>query len=329
MDSVSGTPYVSGEQRRDVTKLPKIAIVVLHWNHEPDTMECLESLRHSRYENLQIIVVDNASAEAFDRLLQDRFPGLEVIRNPTNLGFPGGMNVGIRRALSDGADIVVCLNNDTVVDVEFMGEIAAAYRARPDAAALAPLELQYFNSATVVSLGGRIGLLRSEIGFYGKPASAIPDEIRTTGMLCGACMVFASATLKELGLFEPEYFFGFEDREYGMRILKSGREILLAPRARFRHKRAHSTGSKFNSMRAYFEVRNWILFARREFPLMTCAVFALYLTLGYLPYVFWSSLSNGGMDKALWSLKGVLWHINRSLLPPDNKIVEMLATGRN
>ncbi len=329
--SESGTHVPRGEKPASPAdtdqghRLPRVAVVVLHWNNAQDTSECLDSLRKDHYDDLKVFVVDNGSKVPYSDSGNSSELWIEVIRNNRNLGFPGGMNVGIRRAMSLGADVVVCLNNDTVVEPDFIAQLSAAYRAFPAAGAFAPLELEYGDGGQVVSLGGSTHLLRSTVGFYGASVSEVPDAIAPTEMLCGACLVLSSSTLAAIGGLDESYFFGFEDRAYAIRIMRSGRTIVGVPRARFRHKRAHSTPVRFNSMRAYFETRNWILFARREFPTLACGALALYLTFAYLPYLVCTSIPRRRPSIVTWSLKGILWHINAARLPADDAVVEALA----
>ena len=87
----------------------KLVAVVLNWNGGEDTPRALASL-----EGIETICVDNGSTDGSDAAVERDFPGVELIRTGANLGFAGGNNVGIRRALERGADWVLLLNNDAV-----------------------------------------------------------------------------------------------------------------------------------------------------------------------------------------------------------------------
>ena len=101
----------------------KVTAVVLSWNGKEDTLACLRSLEG---EKVDVIVVDNASEDG----TADAVTGAEVIRNERNLGYAGGMNVGIQRALERGADFVLLLNNDVEVEPGAIGTLTAADRRR-------------------------------------------------------------------------------------------------------------------------------------------------------------------------------------------------------
>ena len=112
---------------------PSISIVVLNWNGRDDTLACLESVERISYPNFRVIVVDNGSADNSVAAIRAAFPKVELIETHANLGFSGGNNVGIKRALEHGADYVLLLNNDTVVDPGLLDAFAATAKRLPDA----------------------------------------------------------------------------------------------------------------------------------------------------------------------------------------------------
>ena len=93
----------------------KISVVILNWNGMRDTIPCLESLDHA-----DVIVVDNGSTDDSVKAIKEKFPRVVVIETGINLGYAGGNNVGIEYALKSGADLVLLLNNDTVVDPKLL-----------------------------------------------------------------------------------------------------------------------------------------------------------------------------------------------------------------
>ncbi len=112
--------------------MSRLVAVVLNWNGGEVTLDALDSLR-----GVETICVDNGSTDGSDRLVEERHPEVELIRTGRNLGFSGGNNVGIRRALERGADWVLLLNNDAVAGPGLPAALDAAASARPDAGVLA------------------------------------------------------------------------------------------------------------------------------------------------------------------------------------------------
>ena len=99
--------------------MKKIAIVILNFNGENQTLACVQSIEKLKKEDckLNIIIVDNGSV---DKFIDNK---LQIIRNEENLGFSGGNNVGIQYALDHDADYIVILNNDTIVDKNLISEL--------------------------------------------------------------------------------------------------------------------------------------------------------------------------------------------------------------
>ena len=95
---------------------PVVAALVLNCNGMEVVGECLRDLTASDYRPLRIYVVDNASTDGSPDMIARAFPQVELIRNPKNLGWSGANNVGIRRALAEGADLVWILNNDIALE---------------------------------------------------------------------------------------------------------------------------------------------------------------------------------------------------------------------
>ena len=110
----------------------RLVAVVLSYNGRDDTLAALESLR-----GIETVVVDNGSTDGSADAVAERFPEVELVRAGVNLGFAGGNNVGIRRALDRGADWVLLVNNDAEAEPGLVEALAAAAAARPDAGVLA------------------------------------------------------------------------------------------------------------------------------------------------------------------------------------------------
>ena len=87
-----------------------ISIITINYNGLEDTCALIESIPFN--ENMEVIVVDNASLNDEASLIAQRYPQVKVIRSPKNLGFAGGNNLGIRAA---HGKYLFFLNNDTLL----------------------------------------------------------------------------------------------------------------------------------------------------------------------------------------------------------------------
>ncbi|MBP2681099.1 MAG: putative glycosyltransferase, partial [Candidatus Krumholzibacteriota bacterium] len=182
--------------------VPRVAIVVLNWNGKVLTMECLESLASLTYANAEVIVVDNGSsdgtADAVRKTYGDR---VTIIENPTNLGFAGGNNVGIRRALEGGADYVLLLNNDTVVDRALVDRLVETITESRNIGIVGP-KIYYASPADRIWFAGaEVSLARGvskHIGIREKDAGQY-DAIRDVDYITGCALMAGRGVFDAIG----------------------------------------------------------------------------------------------------------------------------------
>ena len=122
---------------------PSVHVVILNWNGLDDTLECLASLRKQNYPALNIHVVDNGSVKDEAGTIEREHPEVSVLRQAKNLGFCGGNNIGIKRALAEGADFVLILNNDTIVPPDCISDLVHGAKELEDLGSASPLIAHY------------------------------------------------------------------------------------------------------------------------------------------------------------------------------------------
>src|SRR5512143_2963792 len=99
---------------------PLISVIILNWNGIRHLELCLGALGTQTYSPVEAIVVDNGSTDGSLEWVRTRSPGVRLIENGKNLGFGGGMNVGI---LAARGKYVMILNNDTRLDPGCIGAL--------------------------------------------------------------------------------------------------------------------------------------------------------------------------------------------------------------
>lgn len=216
----------------DVSSLPapRVVIVLLNWNGREDTLECLDSLRFLRYPNARVLLVDNASSDDSVACVRARHPEVEVIVNAANLGFAAGNNVGIRRALAQGADYVWLLNNDTVVSSEALGALVEEAQQGARVGVVGSVLYEYDRPLAVQAWGG--GTLRPWLGITTQHTA---PQARVDHIV-GASMLLRAEMLREVGLLDEDFFFFMEDTELSLRARRAGWHLRVAPRSFVFHK---------------------------------------------------------------------------------------------
>ena len=100
-----------------------VYIVLVNYNGIQDTIECIESIKKTTYSNYYIVVVDNASTKGDINIVKQQWDDIIVIKNDENVGFAKANNIGIKYALDHDSDLIVLLNNDTIVNTDFLPKI--------------------------------------------------------------------------------------------------------------------------------------------------------------------------------------------------------------
>jgi hypothetical protein len=198
--------------------------------------------------------------------VRESFPEAEVIQTGANLGYAGGNNVGLKKALSRGFEYIFVLNNDTVLDPHCLANLVADLKSHPDAAAAGPKALFMDSPTTIYFAGGIIGPdgAPEHVGMGQQDG---PQFISCyTEWLTGCAILFSSRVLKETNLFESKFFLLFEDLDWSMRARGFGYKLRFAADARLWHKASASFGKTFSPLYWYYYSRNNLLWIERAFP---------------------------------------------------------------
>ncbi len=236
------------------TDSPLIYVVIVSWNRADDTIECLKALASSDYSNYRPLIVDNGSTDGSPDAIRAAFPAVEVIANEDNLGFARANNIGIEHALQQGADYVLLLNNDTLVDERLLTELVAVGESDPKIGMLVP-KIYYPSTGSGRSHGekGRLWSAGARwrrfpprvtiIGFGREdgPAYSVQREV---DYATGCAMLVKREVFERVGMFDPAFFMYHEDYDFSARVRRGGYRIVYVPQAVMWHKVSASTGEE-------------------------------------------------------------------------------------
>ena len=262
-----------------------LGIVILNFNGADDTTACIECFPVDA-RGIKLFVVDNASTDdSFERLkhgeaLCDR-GYCELIQSGGNLGYAGGNNVGIRRALACGCTHICVLNNDTSFDPAELNKLADYLDGNEKCAFVGPVLLE--NDATrctVQSAGASINLWTGDVSVCsGGAARKSLSGSFSCDYIGGACIMFRSCDIDALGLIPECYFLFFEETEWCLRAGRMGRTVVCCTEAAIVHKGSASI-HKIGGLSGYLLTRNTMRFEARNasrLQYLTCFVYnALY-----------------------------------------------------
>ena len=258
---------------------PKIAIVILNWNGLLDTLECLRSIQKIVYPNYMVVVIDNGSKGNDAEIIRKKFGNFVcVIQEEKNLGFAGGSNVGIRWALCSGAKYVLLLNNDTVVDPNFLTELVNISQNDTQIGIVGPKIYYYEQPNRIYSAGGRVNFWTGNAPRIGirEIDDGRFDNIEEVDYVCGCALLIKEKTIKTIGLLSEIYFAYYEETEWCQKARKAGFKVVYVPKARIWHKSHYTKTSSANALTIYYMTRNRFLFVKRNSNALQFVVFNLF-----------------------------------------------------
>lgn len=229
----------------------KHAVVLLNYNGVKDTLDCLASI-YTTKDTPHIIVVDNGSSDDSIKQLKATYPNLDLIASPTNLGFAGGNNLGIKRALAKGAQVVYLLNNDTLVDPNLFFR---SYRSVAGKDVIEGAKIYYakgyeyhetqrgqgdilWYAGGIFDWGSvtmqHLGVDQEDQGQFDLPTETLA--------ITGCFMAIPRRAIKKIGYLESELFLYLEDAEYCLRAQKAGIKLRYNPKLIVYHKNSQTSG---------------------------------------------------------------------------------------
>jgi hypothetical protein len=238
---------------------PKVFIIILNWNGLADTLECLTSLAGLTYPHCQTVVVDNGSETGQADAIESSYPSVTLIRNDKNLGYTGGNNVGIRHAMTQGADYIWLLNNDTVVTPDSLTELVAAGERYPRVGLLSPVLYDYEKPHEIQFAGTVIDVTHQSASTHDS-LEQVPNVAPGGSLtLWGTALLIKRHVVTSIGYLNERYFAYHEDEDYCFRAVAAGFGTRVEPTAVVFHKSARSLGSGDSPIKEYLMVRNWYL----------------------------------------------------------------------
>jgi len=246
------------------TNVPLFSVIILNWNGRHLLEECLDSIHTQTFLDFETFVVDNGSTDGSVDWVKERWPeSVSTVALPSNLGFAGGNNAGIRVARGR---YVVLLNNDTAVAPGWLAAIDAAVRRHPDAGMFTPKILNYYRRDEIDNTGHLIypdGLARGR-GRLEKDDGRFDEEGECLWP-SGCAGVYKREMLDRIGLLDESFFAYGEDVDLGLRARWAGWPCFYVPTAVVYHKYSITTGA-YSPQKAFLVERNriWILF--KNFP---------------------------------------------------------------
>jgi GT2 family glycosyltransferase len=235
-----------------------------------DTIECLESVLQIDYPNIDIIVVDNGSDDDSVRAIHKNFQDITILETGENLGYAGGNNVGIRHSLKNGANYILLLNNDTIIDSRIVREFLKASSFASEGGIFSA-KIYFFSEPDKIWYAGARWIREqgrfTHIGFGQTDAGKRFNSMTETAYASGCALFVNCEVIRKIGLIDERFFCYFDETDFCYRARKAGFKSFMVPSAKVWHKISASSGGNGSIFYYYFMVRNILLWAEKHLSL--------------------------------------------------------------
>lgn len=292
----------------------KVVVLICNYNGESYLHDCLRSLLDSHDPGLdvRILVVDNASKDGSVALVQQHYPGVELLALPSNLGFAGGNNAGwqyIQQHHPDAAFLVL-LNMDTVVQTGWLTPLVAHMQENPSVACTQPRLMLHPQTELINTLGNRSHFLGfGQMTHYRRRFEDMPALRPEIDFASGAAVMIRAEVLREIKLFDEVMFMYLEDAELGWKCRLAGYASHLVPISVVMHK--YRAGTPVRSY--YFLERNRWLLLLTHYKLATLVLLLpalLVMELGQVAFAAMQGVLGAKLRAWAWFLRpGNLAHV--------------------
>src|SRR4030042_2218745 len=212
--------------------MSRLSVIILNFNNKGSIIVCLKSLIRA-YSKINIVIVDNASNDGSLKTINSlKYRHLQIIKNKRNLGFAKGVNKGIEFALKQGAESVLLLNPDTLIDKEFLEPLLTN-----KADVIGPIIKFKRKGQWVYDFGGKINFWIGRTS-HGEYLTSNVKNLKSPDYISGCCLLIRKRVFEKIGLLNERYFLFFEDADFCLRAKKAGFRIALEPKSMILHKLA-------------------------------------------------------------------------------------------
>ena len=239
-------------------------MVVLSTNRRVDTLACLESLVKNTYPSVQVVAVDNQSTDGSAEAVLARFPNVTLIELQTNRGYAGNNNVGIQFALTQAADWVLILNEDTIMAPDCIERLIGAVATDAQIGMAGPMIYHYDEPNVIQTAGGvmdrfwsarHLGHNDLDLGQYVEP--------HPVDWLSGCALMVRRSLIEQLGVLDERLFIYWEEIDWCIRANRAGWRLVHVPQAKIWHKGVQRNYRPKPNV-TYYSIRNQFLILKKH-----------------------------------------------------------------
>ena len=279
----------------------ELSIITINYNGLKDTCALIETIPFN--DQMEVIVVDNASKNDEVSEIQNRFPYVSIIKSDKNLGFAGGNNLGIKAAKGK---YIFLVNNDTIFKEFKIQALINRLESSDDIGIVCP-KIRFTWGSNQIQYAGytplsKITVRNQAIGF-GEEDKGQYETAHPTPYAHGAAMLIKREALEKVGLMPECYFLYYEELDWSMMFTRAGYKIWYEPACTIYHKESQITG-QYSPLRTYYITSNRLLLVKRNYDVFYKYLAYIYLILLVMPRDIFKTGLKGQYGLLKATLKG-------------------------
>jgi GT2 family glycosyltransferase len=244
----------------------KLGVILLNWNSGLVTAAAARMAAGWKSCNPAVFVVDNGSADNCRGAMASECPQVNYYYSNRNLGYAGGNNIGIKKAIGSGCDTIMLLNNDATLREEDVNRLAKTLNGDRKIGIVGPLLKESHNGVEEWSAGGRD--IATHIRTRRRVDAGGRKALRGTGPIAvdyvpGTVLMARSFMFRNIGMLEEEYFFSGEIADFCESARRGGFSAVIDPEVEAAHVTDDASLLRATLYR-YYNLRNRFLFIRRH-----------------------------------------------------------------
>jgi len=285
-----------------------VSIIIPTYNRKRELIRLVRSIKQSDYpkENMEIIVVDDASTDGTNEAIKRTFHDVRVVRNAKRKMTSGARNSGIK--FSKG-EYLFFIDHDNVIDRKAISELVDFMESNKNVGLVGPLMYYYSTPREIWCAGGKLRqplCIPTHIFQYKKSETLPIAEIYAIECeyVPNAFMV-RRQIIKEIGFFDEKNFpILWEDIDFSLRIKQKGYRLVIVPKAKAWHDVSTAKDFHIDDERAFFRGRNRTRFYLKYAP---SKIFLLPIAmLGFCGVLFAYDRGSGGLKKLFHYFRGII-----------------------
>lgn len=282
-----------------------ISIIILNYNGRMFLQSCLDSVLQQTYSDFEVIILDNGSSDGSYEFLKANYgnvSNVKIIHIEKNLGFAGGNNYALKFA---AGEYIVLLNNDTVVDINWLKELYEAITTIPNAGIIQSLVITEGIPEEYYCQNGTLNLFGNNI------MKVFPINTKGIGEILqanGCSLIFPRKIISKVqGLFIDEYFAYAEDSFFSLKVKFAGYCLYHNSKSLVKHKGGATTRKEKTIYVTFLQERNRLL----NFLILFSPLFLIkYIPLLFLNFCLKIAYSIGSLQLSTAGiLRAYLWLI--------------------